>query len=529
MVPVAIKGADVLHVGNKLLLERAQTAGPGTVNLSPQKVYELGNYFSVATVFDIPDIAFSVDSYDCSTALESILTNGAAGLGYVTQNPLVEIAGGGTFASGSTFYYVVVATDTVGHSAPSNEQYIIVATPNDSVQVSWDTVADASAYSVYRGTAPGAENELLTSGATGTSYTDTGAAGTAATPAKTDTSGSALGTSFDLSQSYPLDVISQFKPGRLATSPYNIVASVGLPYLVLESMSYKFGLKNDAAQTASLRGDSIFYNPGSAYQESFAGTGAAGQVVTPAHNVFPFTGNFLNGTQYVTGVKTRSGTRLFVGKDYTESAVADSAADGGYAVSLTILKSVATTDFIDIIYSSPTAASYPQSVHTPSETVKPAAIRGRDITVYVGGVAITDKWSGVQSVQVDWKVTLDRNEEFGNYQLVSQDFFVPDVTGNIVVRPRDPQELLQRVQQAANVTVDTQVVGALQNVPLDVLIVLHSPFDGTALKTLEIPDARITIPAYSAKVQAKVDVQFDIQSDTGKFYVYHGSKPGGPS
>src|SRR4051812_16428794 len=70
---MAIKGADLLHVGNQVLIERAQTAGPGQVNIPTEKIYELGNYYSIAQIRDIPDLSFSLESLDVSTALESLL------------------------------------------------------------------------------------------------------------------------------------------------------------------------------------------------------------------------------------------------------------------------------------------------------------------------------------------------------------------------------------------------------------------------------------------------------------------------
>lgn len=412
---MAIKGADLLHVGNQVLIERAQTAGPGQVNLSPQKVYELGNYQSIGTVFDIPDLTFSVESFDVSTSFEALLNN-TTGLG-------------------------------------------------------------------------------------------------------------TTGEKFDPAASFPIDVLSEFKPGRQATDPYAAVASCVMPYLVLESISYKFGLKDNATQTFGLRGDSIYYNPGSAYQEEFAGTNAANQVITPAHPAFPYKGDLINGTKYMLGVRLKSGKRLRFGTDYTEVAVANLTYPGSFDLTVTILAAVPTTDSIEIVYSSPVIEDFLQSVHTVPTATRPAAIRGRDIEVFVGGVLLTNRWTSVQSVQVDWKVNLDRNEEFGNYQLVDSDFFVPDVTGSVTVRPRDPNELLAKVRQAAGITSATEVAGALATVTLPVVIKLHSPSDGSVLKTLEIPDARILVPAYSGKVQTKLDVTFQIQSDTGVLNVYHGDKP----
>jgi hypothetical protein len=70
---MAVKGGDLIHVGNQVLLDRAQTAGPGQVNIPTEKIYELGNYQSVGTILDIPDLSFPLESFDASAELESLL------------------------------------------------------------------------------------------------------------------------------------------------------------------------------------------------------------------------------------------------------------------------------------------------------------------------------------------------------------------------------------------------------------------------------------------------------------------------
>lgn len=414
---MAIKGADLLHVGDRVLIERAQTAGPGQINLSPERLYELGNYKSIGILFDIPDLSFACDSIDASAAFEAVLAN----------QDFTTFTGG----------------------------------------------------------------ELLTP------------------------------TAFQ-----PIDVVSEFKPGQQAASPFNVVGSVAMPYLAIESLSYKFGVKDKATQSVSLKGDAIFYNPGSAFMETFAGSNAANQVITLAHNAYPYNGAVIDGTKYALGIKIReTGKRLRFGTDYTEAPSGGGAAK---TVAITIITAVPTTNHIDVVYASDTVAVYNQGVHTVPSTVRPAAIRGRDIEVFIGGESLVDRWTSVQSVQADWKVTLDRNEEFANTQVVSQDYFVPDVTGNIVVQSRDYADLLAKVQAVAGVATATEVSGAITTHATELLFVLHSPIDGSILKTIEVPDARFTMPGYSGQVQQKLQVTFNFESDTGVMNIYNGARPLAP-
>lgn len=158
-----------------------------------------------------------------------------------------------------------------------------------------------------------------------------------------------------------------------------------------------------------------------------------------------------------------------------------------------------------------------------ASATRPAAIRGRDIEVRVGGTTITDRWSSVQSFQCTWQITVDKDEEFGNTYAVSQDFDVPTVNGNITIKPRNVTELLDKIQQIANVT-DDSVVGPNINTPLPLEVLLHSPTDGSVLKTLYIPDARFVVPGFTGQVQQKLTVQFNFDSDGGQLFVYKGAR-----
>ena len=417
---MAIKGGDLIHVGNLILIDRAQTAGPGQVNIPTEKVYELGNYYSIAQIRDIPDLSFSLESLDVSAEFESLLCD-----------------------------------------------------------ADYEAMAD--------------------------------------------------GTMLQLQNSKPIDVASEFKAGFAAGDPerYNVVGSVATPFLVLESVSYRFGVSDKATQQATLRGDSVYYNPGSAFIEETDGSGTAGQIVTLAHAAYPYNGDAVAGARYVLSVSLSNGKRLSFGSDYTENVTGTGAAR---AVTVTIAKAVPAGTRIRVIYSSDTVATYPQVSHAAVSATRPAAIKGRDIEVYVGGTALGDRWTSVQSVNIDYRVTLDKDLEFGNAQVVSQDFDVPEVSGSIDLKPRDYAELYDKVARIAGLQTRTEVAGALSSVALSLMVVLHSPLADAqgkypVLKTLYIPDARFTLPGFTGQVQQKMTVTMNFDSDTGDLRVYKGAKP----
>lgn len=407
---MAIKGGDLIHVGNEVLIDRIQTGGPGQVNIPIEKIYELGNYQSVGSILDTPDLSFSMDSYDVSAEFESILVNG-------------------------------------------------------------------------------------------------------------DFENDADGTMYDIGTSKPMDIQGQFKPGRDADNLYDTVGSCTVPYLMVESLSYRFGIRDNASQNASLRGDSIFYSPGSGYTETVAGTGAEGQTISLAQPAFPYNGD--GTTKYALGVSLTDGTRLRYGTDYTESAAANGDA---FDVTLTLSKVVPATESVRVSYASPTTAVYPQSVHAVESALRPAALRGRNIDVYVGGVDPSDKWSEVQAVNLEWRVTLDRDEEFGSPYAINNDFDVPTVSGSIDIKPDTPQTFYEKLKQITGVG-DNEVIGALSRVTLPLDIVLRSPEDGSTIKTLHVPDVKFTVPGYSGRVQQKTTISMTFESDGGVLEVYKGARP----
>jgi hypothetical protein len=413
---VSIKAGQLISIGNQVLVDRAQTAGPGTLNIPIERIYELGNYQSVGTIRDIPDLTFSLESFDASAQVEALLLD----LDFATL---------------------------------------------------------------------------------------------------------VVGEELDLSKMLPMDVASQFKAGRNAVAPFEVEASVAIPYLTAESVSYKFGLTGNASQTVSLRGDSLFYSTGSAYVQETPGTNTDNQAVTLTHHAYAYTGDTVAGTRYALSVSlSKSGKRLLPGADYTEVATGG---DPAKSVVVTVLAKVPVTDKIRITYQSDTKASYPQVSHALATSTRPAALKGRNIEILVGGVDITDRWSSVQNVTADWKVTLEKDEELGNAQMIGQDWDVPTVNGTIELKPRDTAELVARIQQIGGVTAP-EVTGALSSVLLPLQIVLHSPdvdpvtHRAPVLKTIYVPDARFTLPGYSGKVQTKLTVTFPWESETGQMFVYNG-------
>lgn len=392
---MAIKGGQILHVagssGATFVIDRIQSGGVTGINVNETRIEELGNYETVGTVRDIPDITFELESYDVTTEIESILTGGD-----------------NTEANGAIFL------------------------PTNSV---------------------------------------------------------------------PLDIISPFK-GQGGV--FTVAMGVAIPFLALESLSYSMSLTDPATVTATLRGDSVFYTGGGLTIEQFSGDS-----VTTAFNFTDgpaYLSTISGDSYYALSVMVDNGSgweRQRLGTDFTNTAS---------GVTFTTAPTTGT-DNIQVVYAHGTAQSYLQTVH---DTTKPAAVRGADISVSLGGT----NWVGVQSASVDWSVTLDRDEEFGNPQVVAQDYDTPEVSGTVSMKPADATDFYAQIQAAAGIST-TDVANATQDPPeLDLRILLTDPSDGSTLKTLQVEKAKFTMPAVQGQVGNKLEVDFPFTSSDGVLKIH---------
>lgn len=398
---MTIKAGKFVTIADDVLISRLQNTGPGNLGIPEEKIYEVGNQETVATLRDVPDLTWDMESWDMTTSLEERLLG-------LTSSP-------------------------------------------------------------------------------------------------------SAGYEFDFNNAKPMDVVGLFKSPTF-TSIFGIAA----PYLNLDSLSYRFAVRQSSSETATLRGDSIYYVPGTAYSEVFAAAG-----------VGPYT--FTNGPSIVT---RESGddlyaycvtlfesdgtvTRLFIGDDYTNDA-------NGFT--LTTAAPVGST--IHAVYGSTTTRALPQSIH-PDVADVPAAVRGRDIDIYISDGAATPqliRWRGVQSVEVNRRVTIEREEELGNPHTVSSEYDVPDVNGTLTMRPGDADYLRERIAQVTNTPLN-ETANALSAQPLEMEIVIRHPDTGAVLKTLYVEDARFQPPATPFRANSTLEVQFPWQSDGGRLLVYKGARP----
>jgi hypothetical protein len=327
------------------------------------------------------------------------------------------------------------------------------------------------------------------------------------------------GQQLDPNTNQPLSVLSPF---RSSLNLYTIPNGAIVPHLGLEQINYRFGINDEASQSYTLRGDSIYYTPGSPYEDTFTSDGATNHW-TLTKTAQPYVNPTLGQTQYTVNLSVYNpdGTfyRLFAGAgfDYTDTSTTVTL-NAGVPVPI-------TGATIKVQYSSATIQTIPASSNTADGiSVKPAGIRAKDITVWVGNGAATPtykKWSGIQSFDMTWRVNLDANKEFGNPQVLSHDYVTANVDGTITTRDNTLADLFSKIYQATNVSAG-DVIGALSSTPLEFIAVLHNPDTGAPLKSIYVPDAVFTPPQINARVNQKLETPFKFYSNSGLMYIYNG-------
>jgi fibronectin type 3 domain-containing protein len=153
-------------------------AGPTSLTITP------GN--TTARLSWTASASGSPTSY---TIYRGTKSDGEATTPVATTNGTTTTVTDAGLKNGTTYFYNVAANNSVGISPDSNEVSVTPAASatvppaptglaatagNGSVSLTWNASAGATSYSVYRGTAPGAEGTTPIGTTTSTSFTNTG-------------------------------------------------------------------------------------------------------------------------------------------------------------------------------------------------------------------------------------------------------------------------------------------------------------------------------------------------------------------
>lgn len=416
---MAIKGGQLLHSTRGSIIDRIQSAGPGDLNIPETRIYELGNYNAVGSVFDTPELTFNVETVDMTTEFE----------GMILGLDLTNIANG------------------------------------------------------YE---------------------------------------------FDFRSAEAMDIIAMFKSQKLR---YNVVNGVVIPNLTLESFTYRFGVGENSTQTAAFRGDSIFYTPGQAFQEDFVNAGVGPYTLT--YTAHPETSG--SSDMYGLAVTLRDSThvrkprRLFIdGSEWGYTNTANSItlnADHSLEYDTLVVSYSAPENSYNYDQEGLTPEGFP--VHESNLNIKPAAIRGNNIEIYLGNADPTPtfvKLPGIQTFESTWSVTLENEQELGNDYFVGMDYDIPDVSGSLTAQSFDADAYSALLHRLTGVP-DGEVIGPNRTQALPMEVRIKNPSNKSqTLKTIYIPDARLTVPGYTGQANATFDSTLNFTSDSGQMLVYKGAR-----
>jgi hypothetical protein len=327
----------------------------------------------------------------------------------------------------------------------------------------------------------------------------------------------------------PVDVSSPF---RAANQQYNIVQGVLVPFLNLEQVQYRFGLRANAEETFTMRGDAIYYVPGVPVAETAVGTNTAGQTFNfhwgPAIQYQELGQTFYCLSAWWYDPATGLMLRLIHNQDYMDSASGFTLLPGAV--------NIPTTATVHYCYgtAAPTGALptptrpfyYGPNSNIPQSPVKPSAIRSKDMDVYVGVAGTMTRLTGVQSYDASWRVTLQSFEEFGNAHLRSNEFNFADVSGSLGLKGVNPYDTIAKIQNLIGIP-STQIAGALTYPEVQLECRLRDPETHNLLKVIYIPDAQFEAPPMSMRANQQSEFTMNFSGATGQMTVYKGERIGG--
>lgn len=326
------------------------------------------------------------------------------------------------------------------------------------------------------------------------------------------------GQEFSFIDHEPIDIVSPWK-GKYGTT--DSIAGVITPYLQMEQITYRAGVRANATKQVTLRGDSVYYTQKTPYFKSFSAAQVAAAGAGPFlfdHLAVPTVEQGDTKYAYCATLHHSDGSwdRLVWGVDYTDNA-------NGF----TLTVDPANTDTLDVVYASAVVEVQSQQVHGDL-TDYPAALRHRDVDLLVSDGAATPNsfvWKGVQNAEMSWRVTLDANEELGNPHYVDRDYDTPAVSGTVAVRPSQAGAFMTLMRQLQQVTDHSQTLNTLGMQPMEVEMQFNHPDTGDRLLTVYCPDAKFQPPPTGVRVGQKQDFSLPFASQTGTMLVYAGERP----
>lgn len=316
-----------------------------------------------------------------------------------------------------------------------------------------------------------------------------------------------------------INIASPWK-GDTGSAGGHVTAGHLVPGYYPTRVRYRLGVTENAQMEAELAGAEFYYARCAPIEEVAAGDGTATAFAT-SEAARPYRVNGAGGTtfKYVFGVLV-DGVLMVEGTDYT---VTGGTAPPGPSTAATIHFSTppANGSQVRFAYFTEVAKTYPQAVNADA-TLKPGAVRGRDIDVYLGGIKV----GGVQAFELEATSTGTVQREMGNPSPTGRSVEGTDVTGTLTLDPKDPAAFFRALEEGTGLDSTDEVLGFynMNAAPLEIRV--RDPRDaGTIIKTIYVPDGILQPPGTPARVNQSTQFALAFDGREGTFSEFKGGRP----
>jgi hypothetical protein len=280
----------------------------------------------------------------------------------------------------------------------------------------------------------------------------------------------------------------------------DIVAGHLIPGFFPTRVRYRFGVTDNATQEAELAGGAFYYAQHAPVEDVAAGDGTI-TAFTTQDNVI------VNGNLQTEGV------------DYTVSG-GDPATPAPVTVTFLVPPPVGAQ--VRMSYFTDEPKAWPQATNADA-TVKPGAVRGRNIKVYLGAGGARQRLGNVQTAELEATIDTEVERELGNDEIVGRTVNGRDTTGTITTRSRNAQAFIALLSKVTGVD-PGEVFGFFNQHTIPLTIQIQNPkVPSEIIKTLYVSDAQFQPPGTPARVNTPTDFGFRFDSLSGTFQEIKGA------
>lgn len=332
----------------------------------------------------------------------------------------------------------------------------------------------------------------------------------------------ATGTEYRWEDCQFVNLTSPWK-GNVGSAGGNIVAGLIVPGYYPTRLRYRFGVTDNSVQEVELAGGSYYYAKTAPVEETGVGDATLVTFTTSeSARALRLGGPAGTTFQRIFGVLV-NGKLQVLGVDYTETTAAVGGASGPASVVFT--NPPAAGAQIRFTYFTETAKAYPQAVNAAA-TIKPGAVRGRNIVVLVGTRGVDQvRLPGIQTFELEATVEGAVERELGNPQITGRSNNGTDCTGTLGIQPKDSDAFFRMLSLITRRD-PAEVFDYFNQESVPVEIQIQNPKNpGEILKTIYMTDGQFQPPGTPARVNAPTDFSVSFNSVTGTFSEFKGARP----